>query len=169
MNACLVGAFGSSLVVLACAAVPLWAEPDLSVDVGACLAAADAALAEGVARGDGVAITGLAAEQDRCLGLPPGLCRETATPVTCLRDAAHAVMGLARDLRSSLPVEIGGDAGAAGTYQRELSGFDRAGAPEAGCPPDGIAAADCQYFNAAMRLSTLRAMAQLARQNPKGD
>jgi hypothetical protein len=140
--------------------------PELSVD---CLATADARHEVGVAQGDGVAITGLAAEQDRCLGLPPALCRETASPETCLREASAAVMAKAHDLRAVLPETIGGDPAARATYGRELAGFDAAGALDAGCPPDGLDAADCQYFNAAMHLSTLRAMAQLARQNPKGD
>lgn len=140
--------------------------PGLAVD---CLATADARHEVGVARGDGVAITGLAAEQDRCLGLPPALCRETDSPETCLRAAATAVMAKAHDLRAVLPETIGGDPAARTTYVRELAGFDAAGALDAGCPPDGLDAADCQYFNAAMHLSTLRAMAQLARQNPKED
>lgn len=140
--------------------------PGLAVD---CLATADARHEVGVARGDGVAITGLAAEQDRCLGLPPALCRETDSQETCLREASAAVMAKALELRAALPETIGGDPAARATYGRELAGFDAAGALDTGCPPDGLDAADGQYFNAAMHLSTLRAMAQLARQNPKED
>ncbi|GGO27313.1 hypothetical protein GCM10010991_08890 [Gemmobacter aquaticus] len=140
--------------------------PGLAVD---CLATADARHEVGVAQGDGVAITGLSAEQDRCLGLPPALCRETESPETCLREASAAVMAKAHELRAALPETIGGEPAAKATYGRELAGFDAAGALDTGCPPDGLDAADCQYFNAAMHLSTLRAMAQLARQNPKGD
>ncbi|MFZ0100086.1 MAG: hypothetical protein WAK98_16480 [Gemmobacter sp.] len=142
------------------------AAPGMAVD---CLATADAHYGGGVARGDGVAITGLAAEENRCLGLPPALCRKVASPEACLRAASAAVMAKARDLRAVLPAEIGGDPAAKAAYGRELAGFDAASATDADCPPDGLDAADCQYFNAAMRLSTLRAMAQLARQNPKGE